>query len=127
LRQLQNEIKGLVKGKFEFRNTCNRNRVVTRKTADYSDIRADFDVDGRNLSYYTHHLKSGKPVKAVIRHLPSDTPAEDISNGLQELGFRVLSVRQMTTNHRSSEGQTQKLPLFLVTLLNTQSLQIFLN
>jgi hypothetical protein len=104
LVHLQNEIKGLVKGSFEFRSTRNGTRVVTREMADYSAIRAHFD--GRNLNYYTFHPKSEKPIKAVIRHLPIDTTAEDISNGLTELGFRVLSVRQMTANRRSTEGET---------------------
>jgi hypothetical protein len=36
---------------------------------------------------------SEKPIKAVIRHLPPDTPAEDISNSLENLGFNVISMR----------------------------------
>jgi hypothetical protein len=92
----------------------NGTRVVTREMADYYAIRTHFD--GRNLNYYTFHPKSEKPIKAVIRHLPTDTPAEDISNGLTKFGFTVLSVWQMTANRRSPEGETQNLPLFLVTL-----------
>jgi hypothetical protein len=109
LMHLQKELKGLVKGNFEFRNTRNGTRVVTREMADYSAIRAYYD--GRKLNYYTFHPKSEKPIKAVIRHLPRDRPAKDISNGLTELGFRVLSVRQMTANRRSPEGETQNLPV----------------
>jgi hypothetical protein len=112
--QLQKDIKGLVKGNFEFRSIRNGTRVVTREMADYSAIRPHFD--GRNLSYYTFHPKSDDPNKAVIRHLPINTPAEDICSGLTELGFSIMSARQLTANRRSREGYTQKLPLFLVTL-----------
>jgi hypothetical protein len=110
LLQLQKHIKGLVKGNFKFRSTRNGTRVVTLEMAEYSAVRALFD--GRKMSYYTFHPKSEKPIKDVIRHLPIETPAEDITNGLTELGFSVMSVRQLTTNRRYIEGDTQKLPLF---------------
>jgi hypothetical protein len=44
-------------------------------------------------------------------------PAEDISYSLKELGFNVISVRQLT-NRRAPNGQTyvETLPLFHVTL-----------
>jgi hypothetical protein len=84
--------------------------------ADYSAIREYFD--SKNLNYFTFYPKSHKPVKAVIRHLPIDTPDEDISNGLQDLGYSVLSMKQMTASQPSPEGDnyTFNLPLFLVTL-----------
>jgi hypothetical protein len=116
LIQLQNNLKSIVKGNFEFRSTRNGTRVVTREMADYSAIREYFDKN--HLNYFTFHPKSQKPIKAVIRHLPIDTPAEDISNGLQDLGYSVLSVKQMTASRPSPEGgnYTLNLPLFLVTL-----------
>jgi hypothetical protein len=40
-------------------------------------------------------------MKAVIRHLPHNTPAEDISEGLVSLGFNIVSIKQMTATHRS--------------------------
>jgi hypothetical protein len=126
LMQLQAHLKVLVKGKFELRATRNGTRVVTQEMADYAAVRAH--LENKNLSYYTFHPKSEKPIKAVIRHLPSDTPAEDISNGLQDLGFSVISVRQMTANRQSPEGGSMKinLPLFLVTLCrNSTSPEIF--
>jgi hypothetical protein len=57
-------------------------------------------------------------MKAVIRHLPHNTPAEDISDGLVSLGFDVITVKQMTATHRSlPDGpKTINLPLFLITL-----------
>jgi hypothetical protein len=64
----------------------------------------------------------------VIRHLPINTPAEDICDGLVRLGFDVVKVKQMTTTRRSSpeEPRLSNLPLFLVTLPRTaKSQQIF--
>jgi hypothetical protein len=80
----------MLKGNFQFRSTRNG----TREMADYSAIRAYFDY--KDLHYFTFHHKSEKSVKAVTRHLPIDTPAEDVSNGLQDLGYSVFSVKQMT-------------------------------
>jgi hypothetical protein len=45
------------------------------------------------------------PIKAVIRHLPPDMPAEDISNSLDDLGFNAINVRQMTATRTASNGQ----------------------
>jgi hypothetical protein len=46
---------------------------------------------------------------------------EDIHNGLVELGFDVISVKQMSTARRSPEGTTSiTLPLFLITLPRTE-------
>jgi hypothetical protein len=112
---LQKQLKGLVKGNFEFRSTRNGTRVITKEMADYSAIRAY--LDSNHLHCFTFRPKSEKPIKAVIRQLPGDTPAKDISNGLQDLGFSILSVKQMTANCPSPEGGSHavNLPLFLVT------------
>jgi hypothetical protein len=57
-------------------------------------------------------------MKAVIRHLPQSTPAEDISDGLVSPGFDVISVKQMIATRRSlSDGSTTiNLPLVLIIL-----------
>jgi hypothetical protein len=94
--------------------------------ADYSAIREYFDSE--NLNYFTFYPKSQKPVKAVIRHLPIDKPAEDMSNGLQDLGYSVLCVKQITASRPYPEGDkyTFNLPLFLVTLTkDSKSPEIF--
>jgi hypothetical protein len=81
-----------------------------------------------NLRYFTFSPNSEKPVKVVIRHLPPDTPAEDISNSLEILGFNVINVWQMTAVRRAPHGQThvEPLPLFLVALTrNIKSQQTF--
>jgi hypothetical protein len=49
----------------------------------------------------TEFPKPKKSMKAVIRHLPQNTPAEGISDRLVSLGFDVISVKQMTATHRS--------------------------
>jgi hypothetical protein len=43
---------------------------------EYLAVKAHFDSN--NLSYFTFYPESMKPIKAVIRHLPPNTPAEDI-------------------------------------------------
>ncbi|PNF38110.1 hypothetical protein B7P43_G15356, partial [Cryptotermes secundus] len=56
-------------------------------------------------------------------------PAEDISEGLENLGFDVVSVKQMTTTRRSQseEAITRDLPLFLITLPRTAKSQEIFN
>jgi hypothetical protein len=69
-----------------------------------------------------------KPVKVVIRHLPGDTPAKDITDELLTLEFSVISVRQMTVTRQKAEGglQTYNISLFLVTLArNEKATEIF--
>jgi hypothetical protein len=101
---------------FEFRSTRNGTRVITRGMADFQSIKSYFD--NHSLQYYTFFPKSEEPIKAVIRHLPYTTPAEDISDGLVSLGFDVVSVKQMTSTRRSppEESKVINLPPFLVTL-----------
>jgi hypothetical protein len=50
--------------------------------------------------------KSLRPVKAVIRHLSGNIPAEDISNELVALGFSVISVRQLAATKSSLREET---------------------
>jgi hypothetical protein len=125
--QLQKQLKNVAKEDFEFRNTRHGTRVITQgMAADFLAIKSHFE--GNNLSFFTFYPKSEKPIKAVIRHLPPNTPAEDICDGLMSLGFDVVSVKQMTTTHRSpsEEPKTINLPLFLVTLPRTvKSQEIF--
>jgi hypothetical protein len=58
---------------------------------DPSAIRSHFESN--NLPYFTFYPKSQKPIKAVIPQLRFTTPAEDISNGLMNLGFDVIRVK----------------------------------
>jgi hypothetical protein len=117
--QLQKQLKSVVKGDFEFRSTRNGTRVVTKGMADFEAVKSYFT--NNNLSFYSFFPKFQKPIKAVIRHLPPNTLAEDISDGLVNRRFDVISVKQMTSNRRSSsEGvTTRNFPLFLITLSRT--------
>jgi hypothetical protein len=45
---------------------------------DYSAMKSYLEKN--NLQYFAFSPNSEKPLKAVIRHLPPDTPAEDISS-----------------------------------------------
>lgn len=45
---------------------------------DYLAVKDNFDSN--NLSYFTSYPKSMKPMKSVIRQLPQNPPAEDISD-----------------------------------------------
>jgi hypothetical protein len=124
LIQLQKHLKGIVKGSFEFQNARNRTRVLTKEMADFSAIKSFFL--SKKLTYYTFFLKSQKTVKAVvIRHLLSNMPAEEIYKALVELGFHMISVKQMTITRRSpaEDPENLNLPLFLIILLRTEKSQ----
>ena len=54
------------------------------------------------------HPKAEKPIKAVIRYLPGETPAEDIVNELLALGYKVDNVRQMTTTRQQAQGAVRR-------------------
>jgi hypothetical protein len=118
LIQLQKQLKGVAK-------TCNGTKVVTMDMVDYQAVR-NF-LDSHSLSYFTFFPKTDKPIKAVILHLPINIPAEDIAQGLVDIGFDVISVRQMSTTRRSPDGSASiTLPLFLMTLpKNTESPELF--
>jgi hypothetical protein len=72
--------------------------------ADYSAMKSYLEKN--NLHYLSCSLNSEKPIKAETRHLPPDTPAERISNGLENLGFNVINVRLLTTNRSAPNKQT---------------------
>jgi hypothetical protein len=125
LIHLLGKLRGIVKGNFEFRNIRNGTRVVTKEIEDVCAIRVYHEAN--NLNYFTFHPKSEKPIMAVIRNLPIQTPSEDISKGLEELGYSIISVKQVTASRPSPERIKQiNLPLFLITLArNDKSPDIF--
>jgi hypothetical protein len=83
LIQLQKQLKGVAKQNFEFRSTRNGTKVVTKGMLDYRAVKTIFN--NHSLSYYTFHTKADKPTKAVIRHIPINTTAEDIAEGLEDM------------------------------------------
>jgi hypothetical protein len=107
---------------FEFRSTRNGTRVITRGIADFQSVKSYFENDNLSYCFFPKHEK---PIKAVIRHLPHNTPAQDISDGLVSLVFDVIKVKQMTTNRRSppEESKVITLPLFLITWPRTPKSQ----
>jgi hypothetical protein len=104
------------------RDTRNGTRLTTKSMEDYTTLKTHLENTERN---YTFHPKEEKPIKAVIRHLPIDTPAEDIANELLAMGYKVHNVKQMTTTHQQPAGGrlTQALPLFLNTLERSEKSQ----
>jgi hypothetical protein len=112
LIQLQSDLEDHIKEKYEFRNIRNGARIITRNGRLFShEI-----LHGETNNYFVVSPNSEKPMKAVIHHLPPDTPSEDISNYLEDLGFNVSNVRQLTATRRASSGQphVENLHLFLL-------------
>lgn len=89
----------MVRDKFEFCSTRNGTREITNTVADFSAVK--FYAGNNDLAYFTFYPKSLKPIKAVIRHLTLNTPAEDIYDGVVSLGFDVINVKQLTVTLRS--------------------------
>jgi hypothetical protein len=73
-------------------------------------------LEEKDLHHFTFSPNSEKPIKAVISHLPPDMPMEGISNGLDDLGFNVINVRQMMPTRTAPNRQTTWYP-FLYSLL----------
>jgi hypothetical protein len=72
LIRLQNGLKEHVKGEYQFQNTRNGTRIVTKEMADYSAMKSYLEKN--NLQYFTFSPNFENSIKAVIRHLPPDTP-----------------------------------------------------
>jgi hypothetical protein len=123
LIRLQSDLKEHVKGEYEFRNTRNGTRIIAKEMAGYSAMKSYLEKN--NHQYFTFSPNSEKPIKVVISHLPPATPAEDISNSLENLGFNIINVRQLTTNRRAPNSQiyVENLPLFLVTLTRQRTMK----
>jgi hypothetical protein len=92
--------------------------------ADFQSVKPYFE--NNSLSYFSYFPKHEKPIKAVIRHLPQNTPAQDISDGLVNHGFDDINVKQNPTTTRRSPPEETKvitLSLLLVTLPRTKKSQ----
>jgi hypothetical protein len=71
--------------------TGNGTGVITKTFADFAAVKSHPETN--NIPYFTFYPKSLKPIKAVIRHLPVNTPAVDISERLMVLGFDIISAK----------------------------------
>jgi hypothetical protein len=103
--RLQSDLKEHVKGVYKFQNARNGTRIITKEMADYTAVNPTW-------------RKIISSINLIISHLPPDMPAEDISSSLEDLGFCIFNVRQMTVTQEAPSGQThvETLPLFLVIL-----------
>jgi hypothetical protein len=64
-----------------------------------------------------------KCLKPLIRHLPANISAEDITVVFQETHYDVMSVKQLTAKRPTPEGAVTRLPpLCLVTLAKNKKL-----
>jgi hypothetical protein len=93
--------------------------------ADFLAIKFFFKKE--NMSFI-FHPRSLKPIKAVIRYIPSVTPAEEMYEALAEIGFDIMRVKQMTSSRRSlpEAGQNSAsvpLPPSLITLQRNEKYQ----
>jgi hypothetical protein len=71
--------------------------------------------------------KSGKIIKAAIRHLPINNSSQDTKLGLQELGYDTISVKQTTSKRPSLKSSIATIVLPLILLTQTQSTDISAN
>jgi hypothetical protein len=71
LLQLQKAVKGLVESNYEFRSTRNGRKVIMKTLTDFAAVKSYLET----------------------RHLPFNTPAQDISERLMVLGFVIISVK----------------------------------
>jgi hypothetical protein len=81
LISLQRELKSVVRGQFFFWNTATGTRI-TKSMVGYNAVQK-FLIE-KNVHFFTFYTKADKLVKAVIRHLPGNNSAEDITMALQE-------------------------------------------
>jgi hypothetical protein len=67
----------------------------------------------RSITYHiSPSSQNEKPIKVIIRHLPENTLAEDISDGLVSLGFDDINVKQMTTTRHQIPKSPRSFPYF---------------
>jgi hypothetical protein len=82
--QFEKQQKGVVKGNFEFRSTRKGTTIILKTMEDFSTIKSY--LENNNLAYFTFYPKFLKPINTATHHLPLNTPAEDMSDGLVSPG-----------------------------------------
>ncbi|GFV61288.1 nucleic-acid-binding protein from transposon X-element [Trichonephila clavipes] len=89
------------------------NDVVKMFTNNPEEYRAliHFLKSYKEFEFYVIDRKKIKPIKAVIKGLPSSSKINDITNDLAEVGFQIESCTQLT-----SKRTKKSLPYFLVIL-----------
>ncbi|GFT45794.1 nucleic-acid-binding protein from transposon X-element [Trichonephila clavipes] len=94
-------------------------------TNDHEEYRSlsHFLESDKEFEFYIIKKKRNinKPIKAIIKGLPSSSKLADITNDLAEIGFKIDSCTQLT-----SKRTEKSLPYFLVTLpRNDKNSKIF--
>ena len=74
-----------------------------------------------NIMYYTYQLKEDKPFRVVIRHLHHSIPMDEIKQALEEIKFKVSSIKNIVHPRTKSP-----LPLFFINLGQTKITNEFL-
>ncbi|GFU45079.1 hypothetical protein TNCV_4235601 [Trichonephila clavipes] len=99
----------------KFPNLRNRiaNDVVKMFSNDHEEYRTliHFLESDKEFEFYVIKRQNVKPIKAVIKGLPSSSKIVDITNDLAEIEFKIDSCTQLT-----SKRTKKSLPYFLVIL-----------
>jgi hypothetical protein len=93
--------------------------ATTRSMGDYNTIQKF--LTEKNLHFFTFYTEAGKLVKAVIRHLPSNTSAEEITRAFQEID-KTDDCQMSHCRRGGGEGGAIHASL-LVTLARSQKVQ----
>ncbi|GFU83012.1 zinc finger protein [Trichonephila clavipes] len=86
-------------------------RVTVADDVDYRALSQWLEKSG--VEFKSFMLKQDRPVKVVLRGLPSNTEPEDIKTESEAEGFRVLKISQMK-NYRTKAP----MPLFYLQIQN---------
>lgn len=88
-------------------------KIHLRNVADYDKTLAF--CQQAKYQHATERAKEDRPLKAVIRKLPIDTPPEAIKEALLSLSFPVTQVSQMHGTHPETKAK-RPFPLFLISI-----------
>lgn len=107
----------LNKLQIDFRGHINTSgiRVNVFSEEDFRKVQALLDAE--KIKFHTYMLKTDKPVKVIIRHLPTSTKPEAIQEELLAMDFPVTNVTQFKSRR---DGEIKPIPIFLVTLTRTE-------
>ncbi|GFV25568.1 uncharacterized protein TNCV_1594211, partial [Trichonephila clavipes] len=99
------------------------NDVVKMFTNDPKEYRTliHFLESDKDFEFYVINSKIVKPIKAVIKDLPSSSKIDDISNNLADVGFQIESCTQLISK------RTKKPPPYFLVILprNDKNSKIF--
>ncbi|GFW57114.1 nucleic-acid-binding protein from transposon X-element [Trichonephila clavipes] len=86
-------------------------KVTVSDEVEYRDLSRWLETTG--VEFKSFMLKQDRPVKVVVRGLPSNTEPEDIKTEIEAEGFKVVKISQMK-NFRTKAS----MPLFYVQIEN---------